>query len=316
MLLIAGLPSSLLSGRAARAPHRARASAAYVDLEMEVAGVAEALRLSSPEDPARIAAELAAKNNYDAADEAEIAAILTLRWLEIYAGPEAADLQGVVANVELPAVGLALTVADSTVEGAGKGLFINCLEGVGSVTLEAGTAVCGYADGGFCDADSGGGKTVAFALKNPDTSVFFDKELWTVAELLERDDSGVDAIAGHSFESGVLSLDGSYRNRYYVPDAAQQEFSVMNIGCMANDLADINSGDALDATADYGERSDARNALVLVQRLERDADDPFVLNPSRPITTLRSRTVFCNARPMELGCEYGERFWMSYSDEF
>jgi hypothetical protein len=50
--------------------------------------------------------------------------------------------------------------------------------------------------------------------------------------------------------------------------------------------------------------------------LERDADDPFVLNPSRPITTLRSRTVFCNARPMELGCEYGERFWMSYSDEF
>ena len=47
------------------------------------------------------------------------------------------------------------------------------------------------------DADSGGGKTVAFALKNPDTSVFFDKELWTVAELLERDDSGVDAIAGH-----------------------------------------------------------------------------------------------------------------------
>ena len=75
-------------------------------------------------------------------------------------------------------------------------------------------------------------------------------------------------------------------------------------------------GDALDATADYGERSDARNALVLVQRLERDADDPFVLNPSRPITTLRSRTVFCNARPRELGCEYGERFWMSYSDEF
>ena len=58
------------------------------------------------------------------------------------------------------------------------------------------------------------------------------------------------------------------------------------------------------------------HALVLVQRLERDADDPFVLNPSRPITTLRSRTVFCNARPMELGCEYGERFWMSYSDEF
>ena len=78
----------------------------------------------------------------------------------------------------------------------------------------------------------------------------------------------------------------------------------MNIGCMANDLADINSGDALDATADYGERSDARNALVLVQRLERDADDPVVLNPSRPITTLRSRTVFCNARPMPACCSY------------
>ena len=61
MLLLAALPCSLLRGRAARAPRRARATAAYVDLEMEVAGVAEALRLSSPEDPARIAAELAAK---------------------------------------------------------------------------------------------------------------------------------------------------------------------------------------------------------------------------------------------------------------
>ena len=69
----------------------------------------------------------------------------------------------------------------------------------------------------------------------------------------------------------------------------------MNLGCMANDLADINSGDAVDDTADYGERSDARNALVLVQRLERDADDPFVLNPSRPITTLEPDRVLQRA---------------------
>ena len=69
----------------------------------------------------------------------------------------------------------------------------------------------------------------------------------------------------------------------------------------------------MDVSGEVGRWVSGQRRLL---RLERDADDPFVLNPSRPITTLRSRTVFCNARPMELGCEYGERFWMSYSDEF
>ena len=49
--------------------------------------------------------------------------------------------------------------------------------------------------------------------------------------------------------------------------------------------------------------------LVLVQRLERAADDETLLVPTRPISTLARDVTFENAEPMEIGCEYGERYW-------
>ena len=86
---------------------------------------------------------------------------------------------------------------------------------------------------------------------------------------------------------------------------------------MANDLA-VDSICADDASATlseedcqvlYEEASSDANLLVLVFRLERDAEDPRVLVPTRPISTLSRSITFINDVPMELGCSYGGRYW-------
>ena len=83
-------------------------------------------------------------------------------------------------------------------------------------------------------------------------------------------------------------------------------------------LADLYASYAADATSvatppdaaeGYGAVSAEVNLLVLVFRLERDAETPAILLPSRPISTLARSVTFANAEPMELGCRYGERYW-------
>ena len=154
-------------------------------------------------------------------------------------------------------------------------------------------------------------------------------------------------LRGPSGELLGLELDPDYTGpRYFVPDETQPELSMLTAGQMANDLAvgPPPSADAApssagattaeadaDATADaadaagaagatsvatppdaaegYGAVSAEVNLLVLVFRLERDAETPAILLPSRPISTLARSVTFANAEPMELGCRYGERYW-------
>lgn len=107
--------------------------------------------------------------------------------------PEENELRNPVASIELTAAGLVLEVADSVIADGGRGLFIRCLsdenggeDGYGevpSVTVDEGTAVCGYAEGEMrtvAESD----KTVAFALASLESVVWFDKELRTVGDLL------------------------------------------------------------------------------------------------------------------------------------
>lgn len=231
----------------------------------------------------------------------------------VYCGPTCSlsSLSGVIASIPLEGSGLRLEVADSIVaKGAGKGLFIRCEEGVESVTVAGATALCGYAQGMMESvADSDGGKTVAFALRTPGTAVFFEQGLHTVESLLG---SGL-TIAGHtgiaSGDAGSLErieVDEDYAGaRYFVPVQPQPELSVMNIGQFANDLAIGEEG----ASEAYSDTSSLSNLLVLVQRLERSPTDANLLLPSRPISTLARDVTFENEQPMELGCEYGERYW-------
>eukprot|EP00966_Prymnesium_polylepis_P146681 3387694-Prymnesium_polylepis.1 len=257
----------------------------------------------------------------------------------VYRGPTCEGLQNVVASVRLPDAGIILEVADSLVAEAGRGLFVRLVDGVASATLDQGP-LCGYAQGAmFSAADSVGGKTVAFSLGTPETLVFFEGTLRTVRELL--DDDSVEIIAGHVGErdaaGSLVGIDDDplYEGpRFFIPAPQQPSpLDIMALGQMANDLAVGGDGD-------YAERSRVSNVLALVQRLERDPDSPAVLRPSRPISTLgktrrhhpghtphpsnqgvspltlarvplwTARTVtFENVAPMELGCEYGERYW-------
>ena len=54
-----------------------------------------------------------------------------------------------------------------------------------SVTLDEGTAICGYADGSMSAIpDSDGGKSVAFALASLESVVWFEQQLRTVGGAL------------------------------------------------------------------------------------------------------------------------------------
>ena len=236
-----------------------------------------------------------------------LAATAALETPPVYKGPVCASLQNCVASVELN--GLFPEVADSVIAPSGRGLFIRCAESVEGVTVGGATPLCGYADGKMqSQPDSDGGKTVSFALRSPGTAVYFEKELHTVGSLLE---AGL-SIAGHNAErdaTGALTavtLDPSYSGpRYFVPSPFE-ELSVMNLGQFANDLA---IGGDNQPEAEYYETSQIANLIVLVQRLERDPDNPNLLLPSRPVSPLAKDVTFENSLPMELGCEYGPTYW-------
>lgn len=291
-------------------------------------GVTERLQVRSEEEVADAAIEIAARHSLDSDAALEVEMSLWTQWFNAveaemppqYEGqtPAGGELEGVVASFDLEESGLVIEVARSLVAAdAGLGLFIRCMDSVGEVPLNVGTAICGYAAGEMRhEPDETGGKTVAFALSSLDTSVFFERELHSVRALLEME--SVDAIAGHVLRRDAegtpssLDIDPEYDGeRYFVPDAAQPEPPTMlTVGCRANDLA-LGKGGA----GDYDRASEEKNLLVLVQRLERSSKQPGLLVPSRPISTLARSVTIRNTVPMELGCRYGGQFWQSFWED-
>jgi hypothetical protein len=240
----------------------------------------------------------------------------------LYAGPEAETLRNVQASIELEESGLVLEVADSLVANGGLGLFVRVLDGAGSVTLDGGSPLCGYAEGEMADTpDAAGGKTVAFQLRSPDAVVFFEGRLRTVRDLLLSEE-GVESIAGHALVRDAASgsvdrLELRGEPRYFVPAAEQPSPpTIMTLGQRANDLA-LTEASGAEGVEEYVPADEAMyrgcsavaNALVLVQRLERSPETPSELRPTRPITTLARTVTFANALPMEVGCQYGGQYW-------
>ena len=358
-------PSRQLAPSRASPPRLCVAPEAFsVELTLEN-GATELVTLTSEASVIEAAEALAEKHGLEPEVAVDVEVELWNRWYQavdqtapVYCGvtPEGGEVADLVASLALAEVGLALEVGRSVVApGAGNGLFVRCTDtdigtdAMREVALEIGTAVCGYAAGGMRATPDKRGKAVGFALDSLDASVWFERELISVGELLQRSD--VDAIAGHLVLRGPsgellgLELDPDYTGpRYFVPDETQPELSMLTAGQMANDLAvgpppsadaapsaaadtaaattaetdtdaTADAADAasvatpLDAAEGYGAVSAEVNLLVLVFRLERDADTPAILLPSRPISTLGRSVTFANAEPMELGCRYGERYW-------
>ena len=198
-----------------------------------------------------------------------------------YQGPTPAPgetLRGVVCSIELPEVGLVLEVAESLASGgdgqAGLGLFVRLAEGVESVTLNEGVAMCGYAHGQMmASPDELGGKTVGFWLKTALTSFFFERELHTVASRLATG-ADVEAIAGHTIvrdahtgEVQAIEADPEWAGaRFFVPHTEQGALSIMNIGQFSNDLA--MPGASVNAADGYGTDSSERNLVSFRRRFE------------------------------------------------
>ena len=191
------------------------------------------------------------------------------------------------------------------------------MPGRAPATLAQGAILCGYAVGDVtADPRQETGKTVGFQLRNLNQHVIFEGERMTLRRALERPDQQtgalVLALANHAVcqSNGVVTKvepDLSTPPRYFVPSDQQPPFDIMNIGQLANDMA-VSFSDKDDPTQ-YQARSKTSNVLSLEPRLERDPQEPMVLQFSRPITVIARDVTFANTAPMELGCEYGFRYW-------
>ena len=330
---------SLRALRHTRSAERAAARLCMDPVRVELSfegGLSEVVSLTSEESIVEAAEELSEKHGLDPETSLEVEMELWNRWYQaadeaapVYKGtsPEDGVVSELAASLELQEAGLVLEVGRSVVAPDGRGLFVRCTDEEREVSLSIGTAVCGYATGSMQVEPDLGGKAVGFALDSLDASCWFEKQLLSVRDVLELPD--VDAIVGHeviraaSGELEAIELDAEYAGaRYFIPDAAQpDEVSILNAGQFANDLAvrlppdgdappaAATAAAAEAATDDYADASAEANLLVLVYRLERDADAPSILVPSRPITTLARSITFANTVPMELGCRYGARYW-------
>ena len=162
-------------------------------------GVTDLVTLDSEASVVEAAETIAEKHGLDADAALDVEVELWNRWYQaadeaapVYSGasPAGGALAEPVASLELPEHGLALEVGPSLLPGAGDGLFVRCTDAEREVALEIGTAVCGYAAGAMRAAPDARGKAVGFALNSLDASVWFERELISVGELLERPDVG------------------------------------------------------------------------------------------------------------------------------
>ena len=256
-----------------------------------------------------------------------------LREARVYKGPAPSSIDRHEASIvaRIPTSqnnGLVLEVADSTIEGGGKGIFVRAA-GDEDVWQTKGSAFCGYARGGFA-ADLGGlsrnqrQRTFEFRLDDgTDSTLWFRGNLLSVAEAVQQ--TKATHLAGHQLVFGdddsLLDVqpieDHAHAFRYFVPRQQQpaEELAIQALGQMVNDLA---GGYDLQGEDDYHERSEANNVLVLVPQLglqvseeHGSATERRVLQPNgAPIMTMCHTIQIPNTdEPMEVGCQYGYHYW-------
>lgn len=231
-------------------------------------------------------------------------------------------------------LGLVVEVGPSTVARGSRGLFVRLADGIEGVDLPAHTFVFGYARGSF-QTSSAGDKTVGFAIKSPQTAVFFNKQLMTLeqvfstvaAENSEVRLYGHDVMYDQEKEEIVVrpSMDKSVP-RYFIPDTSVEIANAgAFIGQYCNDLGFL-FGDTSEKA--YSDRSKAANCVELFWRLEfRDGQifptwpvrfqhfpnktifTSVDLSVNKQVSVITRDLTFSNLKPMELGTTYGWRYW-------
>ena len=230
-----------------------------------------------------------------------------------YDGPTS-DFSFMEAGCVIEDLGIEVLVGESTVPGAGRGLFVALQEGVQEVTLPRGTPICGYSKGNFT-SEGEGDKTVAYAFQSIYTGVIYNKQIISLKKLIQSMINSTDDISGiidgHSVlfdnESQDLSITPTedYRNRYFIPFELR-EWSPASFGTQANDLAYHAHIENFD---DYIQSSVEHNLLHIVWRMDF-IDGKF--KPTWPVVIVNRDVRFTNAIPMEVGIHYSWNYWSAY----
>eukprot|EP00593_Proboscia_inermis_P000880 CAMPEP_0171296538 /NCGR_PEP_ID=MMETSP0816-20121228/5213_1 /TAXON_ID=420281 /ORGANISM="Proboscia inermis, Strain CCAP1064/1" /LENGTH=358 /DNA_ID=CAMNT_0011770063 /DNA_START=115 /DNA_END=1191 /DNA_ORIENTATION=+ len=254
-----------------------------------------------------------------------------------YSGPipQPTSENAPLGGISVGELGLDLAVAPSTVAPGSLGLYAVLSEAatdgsaIESATLPAFTLLGGYSRHGIFQSRDEGDKTVAFALDNANTAVFYERELMSVVDALAlaaqtvgKDNSC--GLAGHvllpdenkeSF-SIYLDIEDPEFGRYFVPDPVDDFDSVplvQRLGQFCNDLAwDYQNPPT--TREEYDKASNEKNVVQLAWRLAYD-EEINSLVPSWPVSILARDVTFANNRDlMELGTRYGWNYWQATVD--
>lgn len=242
-----------------------------------------------------------------------------------FTGPQG-RFEFIERGFDLQELGISLMVGKSTVCD-GRGLFLALAnETVMESTIPKGTILCGYSKGEFKNYVEGD-KTVGCFLSHPEAAVIFNKEIYSLLEVVESvasvnfttlnpsklDEKISKVLLGHlfSFNESKLSISldlSDNQNSFFVPFAIEDtnDLSILNLGMFANDLAFSRDEKEMNEVS-YKARSRESNILQLIWRLEwRDQR----LVPTWPVVVFVKDVIIRNHEPIEVGLEYGWAYWL------
>ena len=112
--------------------------------------------------------------------------------------------------------------------------------------------------------------------------------------------------AAQAFPAAFRRRAQNFTARYFVPDDVPfDDLGIISFGMYANDLAWMGPATTSEA---YAERSASHNVLQLVWRMAWDTDRGCLV-PTWPVVALGQDLRLCNKEPMEVGIQYGWRYW-------
>eukprot|EP01041_Mallomonas_annulata_P009675 gene9675-20118_t len=233
--------------------------------------------------------------------------------VEGYSGP-ILDYEYMDAGCSINELGLEIMVGPSLVA-SGQGLYIRLNPDVDSVTLPAGTPLCGYSKGTLQLSETGD-KTVGYKFTDTSYGVFFRKKLIplivAIQAITDEKSDATNVFLGHLLlfneTSNQLQIlpDPEYTGGNYFIPYDIEEYGPGNLGQFANDLA--YEGDETTAES-YVESSKLNNILEIVWRMDVHEGK---LVPTWPVVCLSRDVLFTNKDPMECGVQYSWRYWEAH----
>jgi hypothetical protein len=250
--------------------------------------------------------------------------------IEPYIGPSG-SISDMVGGLLVGELALQVLVGPSQVA-SGLGLYL-CIDdydkenAIEEIIIPQGTPFCGYARGYFTD-EATGDKSVGFQFEEgsaEDKAVFFNKELVSLGDVIRGIIQERNTQLSSTWTPGILwghlikivndeiyvKSDTDFKSRIFIPEIDKDNpFAATSLGVYANDLAfDPDSNEE-----GYDEASSRNNILQLVWRLSIE-ENGNALVPTWPVVIAKVDCRFLNSVPMEVGLQYGYKYWKAVEEE-